>query len=319
MLNKNLKIAVLTGGPSEEHEVSLKSGKNVFDELTKNGYSTELIVLGKGLNLKSGDDSFQFPEYLKKFDIVFNALHGEFGEDGKIQKIFDETEIAYTGSGEKASAIGMDKWLSREIFKKNGLVVPESQLVNADDIHLDSEFPVVLKPKDGGSSFGVFIIENKTDLKEKTAEIFKRYKEAIIEEYLKGREFTCGVIEKQGEVFPLPIVEIRPKNKNGFFDYEAKYTTGMSEEIVPAEIDDNLRSLIQKAAITAHNAIGCEVYSRSDFILTDKELYILEINTLPGFTATSLIPQSALAAGIGKIELIEHIIEASFKKFLTTC
>lgn len=314
-MEKQLRIGVLMGGPSAEHDVSLNSGENAARALKERGYAATPLILSHAMELTENEKLISFPDGLNEYGAIFNALHGTFGEDGQIQKILDDLKIPYTGSGAKSSALGMDKWKSRELFKKHGLSVPQSQIIKKSDAPPDISFPAVIKLPASGSSHGVFIISSREELEEKSAGLFRETDEIIIEDYLKGREFTCGILEKDGNLIALPVVEIRPAQTHAFFNYTAKYTDGGATEIVPAPIDVALTERIQKAALTAHEAIGCHVYSRSDFIVVDNAPYILEINTLPGMTAHSLLPKAAAAAGIAFPDLVETILLSSLAHF----
>ena len=316
LMKETLRIGVLMGGPSVEHDVSLNTGNNVMRALANKGYRHDPLILSSTKELSVHDKAVSFPNDMKHYDIIFNALHGTFGEDGELQTILDMLGISYTGSGAEASALGMDKWKSREIFKKTGLSVPASQILQRSDIIPAISFPAIVKPRASGSSQGVHIVATEKELREKCSNIFTQGSDIIIEEYLQGREFTCGVLEKDGVLIALPVVEIRPATAHAFFDYTAKYTDGgATEMIVSAPIDTDLTERIQRAAHTAHTALGCRVYSRSDFIVVDDVPYILEINTLPGLTAHSLLPKSAAAAGISFADLIELILTSSLAHF----
>ena len=309
-----LKIGILGGGPSVEHEVSLASGRNVLKYINRKKYKPHFLLFTKNKKLFWGKKQIPFPLGLKKFDVIFNALHGTFGEDGTLQKILDREGIKYTGSGARASALGMDKWASKRLFKKAGLAVPQSKLfVGLPHSHILENvkmWQIIVKPRSGGSSVGVTIARSAAELRNKLREIL-RVDDAIVEEYLPGKEFTAGVLEYGGKLRALPIVEIKPKAKYKFFDYEAKYKTGASEEIVPAKISKILARKIQNAALCAHKAVGAKTYSRSDFMLHNGKPYILEINTLPGLTKNSLVPKAARAAGISFTQLIGIIIESA--------
>lgn len=315
-MSGKIKVGVLMGGPSSEREVSLDSGKNVFTALDPEKFQGTPLILDENLNLSSEEKRLKFPDDLGSFDIIFNALHGEFGEDGQIQYILEKLKVPYTGSGIEASSLGMDKWASYEVFRKEGLEVPKEELLAGEfENNLQRDFPLVVKPRNGGSSLGVFIVKDRMDLARRIENALEFDDELVIQEYIQGREFTCPVLEAGGKIKALPVIEIKPKSEYEFFNYEAKYKTGASDEIVPAKITQDLALKIQKASVLAHKILRCRVYSRSDFILDGKELYILELNTLPGLTRNSLVPKAALAAGILFPELIEIIIENSFKYF----
>src|SRR3989344_6433614 len=311
---ERLKVGVLMGGPSGEHEVSLSTGKNVLTALNPEKFIGTPLILGEDLGLMTLDKKLKFPDDLVNFDVIFNALHGEYGEDGQIQYILEGLGVPYTGSEVEASSVGMDKWRSDEIFKKGGLCVPYEELVVGDfKDSLSREFPLVVKPRSGGSSLGVFIVKDRMDLAKRIKDAREFDDELIIQKYITGREFTCPVLEMDGKIKALPIVEIKPKPQYVFFDYEAKYKSGASDEIVPAKIDQGLALEIQKSSILAHKLLGCRIYSRTDFIWDGVKLYVLELNTLPGFTENSLVPKSAKAAGISFSRLIEIIIESSLR------
>ncbi|MDO8663956.1 MAG: D-alanine--D-alanine ligase [Candidatus Liptonbacteria bacterium] len=319
--SKKLKIAVLFGGSSREHEVSIKSGENVAAHLDKNKYEVKRILIdGKG--------NWQIPpSQLKKHaDLAFIALHGGYGEDGSVQDILEIHKIPYTGSGVGASALGMNKFLSLRHFRDGGLETPQTHLFDKSDWQenkntiLDSirhyvGFPAVLKPNREGSSFGVSIALNLDDAADALGEIFSAGKEAIAQPYIQGREMTCAVIDhgSYGSEFALLPTEIIPK-KNKFFDYDSKYESGGAEEITPPlNLTENLIKELRKTAITAHRLIGARSFSRTDMIL-DKNgnIFVLEINTIPGLTEQSLLPKAAEASGIPFSKILDKIIESSF-------
>ena len=303
------------GGPSTEYEVSLNSGKNVFKAINPAKFISSLAVLSKSLKLKINNQAAKFPEDLKSFDIVFNAMHGQFGEDGQIQAILDKINVPFTGAGAVASSLAMDKWASREVFRKSKIRIPLGKLILAPGEISKINLPAVLKPRNGGSSVGVSIVKSKKELLKKIKETFRYDSEVVVEKYLVGREFTCGVLEIKGKLKALPVIEIRPKEKYEFFDYEAKYKTGATDEIVPAPISVKLSREIQRLALKIHRALKCRVYSRSDFIWHKNKLYTLELNTLPGLTQNSLLPKSARVAGLDFPKLIETIIFSSLRYF----
>lgn len=288
---KKINLAVLMGGRSSEHEISLITGENVIKYLDKKKYNIKPIVISK-----KGEWS---TEELKSIDVVFNAMHGEYGEDGTIQKILDDLGIKYTGSGVLASALGMDKIKSYEIFKLHGLTVPRETTVGK----------VVVKPSCLGSSVGISIVDNKKDFKKAIKKAKEKCDTVIIEEHIDGKEVTCGIIDnfKGQKYFALPVTEIVPPDGR-FFDYEVKYD-GSTQEITPARISKELTKKIQEQSIKAHQILGCKGYSRVDFIIDKKnKIYILEVNTLPGLTSESLLPKAAKEAGIEFSELLDIII-----------
>ncbi|MEX2090642.1 MAG: D-alanine--D-alanine ligase, partial [Candidatus Paceibacterota bacterium] len=301
------------GGPSSEHEVSLATGQNVLEGLDRSQYEPLGVkILKTGQWFLSGKPTT--PEKVFKLcDVFFNALHGYYGEDGKIQALLDHNKIKYTGSGVAASAIAMDKFHSREIFKLAGMNVPKTlKLLKGENysarlqffINKIIKFPVVVKPSSNGSSVGVQIVDLPAGRQETTAALdkaiaaaFKLDKEILVEEFIKGRELTCGVLDPVGA---LPVTEIIPMKDHRFFNYQAKYKTGHANEITPAPLDDVLYKKVQDIAVRAHQMLGCRGYSRTDMILKQGNgtIYILETNTLPGLTKNSLLPKAAQSAGL---------------------
>ncbi|MDD2703530.1 MAG: D-alanine--D-alanine ligase, partial [Candidatus Omnitrophica bacterium] len=233
-------------------------------------------------------------------DCAFIALHGRFGEDGGIQTLLDEMGIAYTGSDAASSRLAMDKVASRFAFEKAGLHVPRSRLLNRGaqstdepDVYQSAEFPVVVKPAAQGSSIGLSIVDRQDGLRKALEEAFRFDERVLVEEYIAGREVTVGILDD----YPLPVIEIIPKKR--FFDFEAKYQKGFTDYIVPAQIEAPLAKICQDAAVAAHTALGCFGCSRVDLIISgDGRPYVLEVNTIPGLTETSLLPKAAGAAGI---------------------
>ncbi|HDH31409.1 MAG TPA: D-alanine--D-alanine ligase [Candidatus Wolfebacteria bacterium] len=316
-MKKKLKIGVLMGGPSAEHDISLKTGEMIIKNLNKDKYFIFPCVISKKEIWLENGKKIPAKKFLKKVDLIFNAMHGEFGEDGVIQKLLEQYKIAYTGSGPKSSRLAMDKIASRKLFKSAGLNIPM----------ITTNPPLIVKPIGRGSSIGMTIVYKKSQLK-KAINLAKKYdKKILAEEYLSGREFTCGIIEnyKGKKFFALPITEIIPNKKYKFFDYEAKYKKGASNEITPAKISNKLTKEIQKQSIIAHKILKCRHYSRSDFIINPirngisnrinkDKIYILELNTLPGMTETSLLPQSAALVGLEFPKLLDKIISLALKK-----
>jgi D-alanine-D-alanine ligase len=302
-----IRVAVLRGGPSPEHDVSLRTGAMVFKHLNRTRYAPKLITISK-----RGAWPVSFAELNEKFDIVFNALHGTYGEDGELQKVLDEYGIPYTGSGERASRVGMDKVASMQVFKKAGIRVPKYVVVSKNSVPR-VQVPIVVKPANCGSSVGVSIVREKKDLPRAIARALTYAPRVIVQKFIAGTEVTCGVIEKNGKLFALPPTEIVPVG-SVFFDYRAKYVKGGSDEITPARISQHAAKRVQRLAIKAHRAIGATGYSRTDVILENNSPYILEINTLPGLTAGSLLPKAAAAARIPFAKLLDIIIESAPKR-----
>jgi D-alanine-D-alanine ligase len=256
-------------------------------------------------------------------DCVFLSLHGPFGEDGRIQGLLDVIGIPYAGSGCAASALAMDKIRAKTVASAAGIRVAKHVIFSHRDWEADANavltrvetelgFPCVLKNPYQGSSLGLAIPENEVQFSEAMNEVRGFGLTFLVEKFLKGTEVTCGVLDIDENTGPvaLPVTEIRPV-KSGYFDYQAKYTPGASDEITPAEIDDAMTEQVQAMAVRAHKAIGCEGFSRSDMILVDGDAYWLEVNTIPGFTETSLLPQGTAAAGISFTEFLTKVIEAA--------
>lgn len=303
---KNKKVALLYGGYSSEREISIKSGKAVENSLKK-----------LSLNYKVFDpiNREKFIKELTEFnpDVVFIALHGKGGEDGTIQGVLEFLGYKYTGSGIKASSIAMDKAITKDILKNYDIPMANWMVLNDNDginilneklKKLNNRFPKVVKPSEEGSSIGVNIVNSKDDLIEAVKNSFKYGKKVLVEDFIKGREITVGILN--GE--PLEIVEI--KVISGFYDFKNKYLSDETEYICPAEIEDSLYKGIQKIAVDIYSIIGCKGAVRVDFILgEDKIPYFLEINTIPGMTDHSLLPKAAKVKGIDFDNLILKILE----------
>ncbi|WP_027964485.1 D-alanine--D-alanine ligase family protein [Halalkalibacillus halophilus] len=309
-----MNIAVLYGGTSKEREVSLSTGKGVIDALKELGHSVKDIDFDP-TNIKGLIDQ------LTDTDIVFIGLHGKQGEDGTVQGLLDLLGKPYVGSGVLASSLAMDKTRAKQVFQMNEIPTAYSQSytskMNVDAVieNIKSQFklPFVVKPNQEGSTLGLTIINEYDQLEEAVSLAFEHDFSIIVETFVKGRELTVAVIGNQGNEQALPIIEIIPKSD--FYDYEAKYAVGGSEHIVPAKIDDDLTEQIQQYAITAHQELGCETYSRVDFILDpERGPVILEVNTLPGMTPTSLYPDAASAVGINYQEMIKKFLELTSEK-----
>jgi D-alanine-D-alanine ligase len=323
-----IKVAVLCGGPSSEWEVSMRSGTEVLKHLPKEKYDAKLIHITpdgrwmildrtKALPLKLfGEDGRAIKSDLRKFDIAFIALHGAFGEDGTVQAILEAIGLPYTGSGILASALGMNKLKTTEIAEAAGLLVPKTLIVSNEEAKREIKkifkYPLVIKPNGSGSSMGVSIVREDKELGPAISKALQDGGTAVAQQYIKGRELTCGVLGNTGkDLIALPPVEII--SKNTFFDYEAKYTSKATEEVCPAKLPKNLERKIQELAIRAHRAIGADGLTRSDFILVKDKLYFLEINTSPGMTEASLCPKEARAMGWEMGEFLDMIVELALK------
>ena len=298
------KVLVVMGGFSAERDVSLVTGKGVSEALIRSGYQVISYDLRNG---------FDFVDVLKKEkpDVVFNALHGNFGEDGEIQGLLDILQIPYTHSGLKASALGMDKNLTKVIAGANGLKIAPSQQLTYKEYKqkgTNIEMPYVIKPISDGSSVGVFIIKKEEDKKAVFYEDDNR--ELMVEKFIEGQELTVSVLDGKA----LGVTEMRPKTE--FYDYEAKYTDGMTQHILPAEISEDVYKQAQKYAEILHVALKCNTVSRSDFRYNPKDgIVLLEINTNPGMTPLSLVPEQAKFAGISYDEICKILVEkATYRK-----
>lgn len=297
-MSKFKKICLLKGGISTEREVSLASAKEFAEALRELQYDfVEFDFLG---------DYAAMSRFLRaeSVDCVLNGLHGGVGEDGNVQAVLDFMRMPYTHSGVIASALAMNKKLSREMFAKNGLPIAEGRVVEWKSFlqNPDFEYPFVVKEIDGGSSAGVFIVNNSEELHEIN---WKYDDNVLIEKYIPGRELTVGVMSGAA----LEVTEIFVKT--GFYDYHNKYASGGSFHELPAKIPENIRKQVMEMALKAHNVLGCREISRSDFRYDDKEgkLYILEVNSQPGMTKTSLLPEQAKFVGISFNELVQYMIE----------
>ncbi len=312
------------GGPSEEHEVSLSTGKNILGNLDRSKYEVIPVKISKKGQWFLNGKTVDLAEALRSADIVFNALHGTFGEDGTIQALMDYHKTRYTGSGIVASALAMDKLRSREMFKLAGLCVPKTLKLRKGEncdarltffLNKITSLPVVVKPCSNGSSVGVTIVNNQEDLARGINEAFKYDEKVLVEEFIKGRELACGVLDNfdNQPVAALPVTEINPLNGHKFFDYDAKYKDGHSNETTPAQLDSVIYGKAQEIALTAHQLLGCRGYSRTDMIWTpgNNDIYVLETNTLPGLTKNSLLPKAAQAAGLTFGKLLDKVIESS--------
>lgn len=349
-----MKIVVLAGGLSTERDVSFKTGEMVTKALRENGHQVILLDVFMGYSDKEEDltgifdraeavsvkvaaipetapnlekvkaqrkdqsDNFFGPnviELCRMADIVFMALHGENGENGKIQAAFDLFDIRYTGTGYLGSALAMNKGMAKQLFLENGIPTPRGTSLKRGEDAAKIEtcgihFPCVVKPCSGGSSIGVSIVHDKAEYEQALKEAFRWENELVIEEYVKGREFSVGVIDFQA----LPIIEIAPVE--GFYDYKNKYKAGSTVETCPAELSEQITKEMQGYAEKVAEVLGLNTYSRTDFLLdAEDHIFCLEANTLPGMTPTSLLPQEAKVTGVDFNQLCEKLIESSMRKY----
>lgn len=300
------RIGVLMGGPSREREISLRSGKAVCRSLAGAGYD---VV---GIDINSDNDAENIRRIqAEKISCAFIALHGRYGEDGRIQQLLDVLNIPYTGSGSRASRQAMDKVASYRIFESQRLHVPHFAVIEKETSgppEVSFPFPWVVKPVSQGSSIGLSVIDDIRDFEPAYRAAAAADSRVIVEEFIAGTEITVGILGDSA----LPVIEIRPKKR--IFDFEAKYSHGLTEYIVPASIDASSAALAQEHALTAHRALGCSCFSRVDFILKDGVPYILEVNTIPGLTDTSLLPKAALHEGIEFLQLCQRMLNFAYEK-----
>lgn len=342
-----MKIVVLAGGTSTERDVSLVTGSMIYKALQENGHEVVLLdvylgyeeadydkvfELKKDWSEKIGAISSENPDIAQvkalrkdnpecaigphvidicsKADIVFLALHGQNGEDGKIQAMFDLMDIKYTGTDYLSSAIAMDKAISKEFFVKNQIPTPSGITVEAGETVDWNYYPCIVKVNCGGSSVGVYRADDEAQLQDALTKAFTFEKRVLIEEFIEGREFSIGVLDGKA----LPIIEIAPKV--GFYDYKNKYQAGSAIETCPAELSEEVTKAMQACAEKVYEALRLQTYVRIDFRMNGKEqFYCLEANTLPGMTPTSLLPQEAAAVGMDFHALCEEIIRISLKKY----
>ncbi len=301
---KEKKIGVLMGGLSAEREVSLKSGAAVLKSLLALGYDAIAIDVGRDVAQRLADEGVE---------AAFIALHGRYGEDGAIQGLLELMAIPYTGSGVLASALAMNKIFAKQAFQSAGLIVAPYQVVCRGEHFsvktLKFPLPVVVKPSQEGSSVGISIVRQEADLAGALLEAFKYDREILVEQFIKGSEVQVGILEDKA----MGAIEIVPKNE--FYDFEAKYSPGMAEHILPARLPADIYQKVLRAGEEAHRALGCSGYSRVDFLVTAEGLcYILEVNTLPGMTDLSLLPEIARGSGIEFDQLVDRVISAATLK-----
>lgn len=309
---KKITLALLAGGISSEREVSLSSGQQVYDALDKEKYDV--------IRYDPQTDIARLVADASRIDAALIILHGPYGEDGTIQGLLDLLGIPYQGSGVLGSALAMNKTSTKLLYEKAGLPVPAYIIVEKGE-SIDPEaviarfgLPLVVKPVVGGSSVGMSIVREQNLLPDAIEKAFEYDHSVMLEEYIDGVELTAGVIGND-DLKAFPLIEIIPDDSHDFFDYEAKYTAGITQEICPARIDAALTIKAQQYAITAHKALFCRGYSRTDMIMKDGEMYILETNTIPGMTANSLLPKAGRVAGYEFGQLLDRLIELGMEEY----
>lgn len=320
------KIAVLRGGPSSEYGVSMLSGNAVLDALKKLDFNyKDIVITKKGEWLDSG---FVKPAHkaLEGVDVVFIALHGEFGEDGQVQRILQKLNIPFTGSSAMSSAIAFNKELTKNTLRDRGIKTPKHRTLSRQEFkdlvsqdRINEEISLIfeeiggelfIKPVSSGSSLGAKHAPSVESFKLAIAEALMHHEQILIEEFIRGREAAVGILSgfRNEEIYRLPVIEIVPKNGAAYFSSDQKYT-GESEQIVPGRFSYHEKSQLADIAALVHEAIDCKHYSRSDFIVRDGDVYFLELNTLPGLTEQSLFPKATASVGLEFSDLVAHLLD----------
>ncbi|XCN75251.1 MAG: D-alanine--D-alanine ligase [Candidatus Electrothrix aestuarii] len=300
-----IRLALIAGGTSGEREVSLRGAAGVEQALNKDKYEV--------LRYDPATDLARLAADAKQVDVAFILLHGIHGEDGTIQGMLELLGIPYQGSGVLGSALAMDKNLAKTMYRLHGLPVASWEMASKEHIANPApllaklNLPVVVKPIRQGSSLGMSVVREAEQLSPALETAFEHDSQVMVEEFIKGREITVGVLGND-ELMPLPLVEVIPDAKYDFFDYEAKYQPGATREVCPAEVDDSIREKAQEYGLKAHQALQLRGYSRTDMIVRDDEIFLLETNTIPGMTPTSLLPQAAAQAGLDFPTLLDRLI-----------
>jgi D-alanine-D-alanine ligase len=305
-LKKKTRIAVLSGGWSKERSVSIKSGEAVLVALNNDKYDSRAFDPKNDLNLlwhKRGE-----------IDLVFNVLHGKFGEDGRMQGLLEVYGLPFVGSGVLSSAMAMNKRVSKEVYRNMGLLVPKEIILQKQGRTSIKKIrdilgtPIVIKPVSEGSSIGISIMESDADIESGIERAFEFDEEILLEEYVEGREITGAVLGRSA-LETLPLIEIVPKENHRFFDFNAKYVAGETNEICPAVLDPSIAEKASEIAKKAHRALGCRDWSRTDMMIRQNQIYVLETNTIPGMTETSLVPLAAKGKGWSLGHLLDRMIE----------
>lgn len=304
-IDTNAKIAVLMGGPSNEAEISRRSGKNIFKALQNLGYkNAELIEV---------DENIAATLRTKNIEFVYNAMHGRFGEDGCIQGMLEVMGIPYTGCGVMASSVCMNKEYTKNILKEAGIPLIKSVLIKKGEDYKEKikelEYPFMLKPVSEGSSIGMYKVNNPEEMAECFEKSAKYGQDVMVEEFIQGKGLTVGVLEDGDMMFATEIIEFRTKTE--WYDYEAKYTAGMTEFIIPAELSEEMTKKVKQIAVDAFKACDCRGVSRVDFMVADDKAYVLEINTSPGMTDLSDLPAQSNAMGIDYDTLVQIILNGA--------
>lgn len=336
--NRKINVIVLMGGPSAEHEVSLATGKKILNALDNNKYNLKPITITKDgkwmlpsadikllengkeenkkeITLLKDEEAVDRLKERKSADVAIIAMHGTYGEDGTTQGLLELAGIPYTGSDVMTSALAINKDMTKRVLRAEGILMPDHIILEKDYSTEDFKrinLPFIVKPNKQGSSVGITIVKNKKQIDLAFKQAFQYDSKIMLEEYLEGREITAAVLGNKNPI-ALPLIEIRPKISD-YFDYRAKYEVGGSEEICPAPLSKSLTKKIQNIAVGVHKTLGCRGVTRSDFILRGNQPYFLEINTIPGMTETSLVPQAAAKAGIPFPKLLDKLIRLALEE-----
>jgi len=319
---QRMRVAVLRGGPSEEYDVSLQTGASVIRALDPKRYEVVDVLISKGGDWLLRGVAREPREIFHMVDVVFVALHGAYGEDGTVQRLMDSTGVRYTGTRAFGSAIAMHKGLTKERLQTHGVKMPRHMVVGRDALQnvigaaasIASMFgpSYIVKPVSGGSSVGTMFAESPLMLEQALRTSLEVYEQVIVEEFIAGKEATCGVVEgfRERGHYALPPIEIR--RTTPVWDYAAKYD-GSVEEVCPGNFSRAEKEEIERLSLLAHHTLGLSHYSRSDFIVAPDGIYFLEVNTLPGLTPTSLLPKALEAIGCTYADFIEHLIQLAHK------
>jgi len=316
------RVGVLRGGPSPEYEVSLKTGSNILANLPDEYEPLDIFISKNGLWHEKGLE--KKPEkILSRIDIVINGLHGKYGEDGEVQKLLEYFKVPYTGSDAISSAVTMNKIATKKVYKNNSIKTPFSMMIPFEElsksaienIYYSMPMPLVVKPSSAGSSIGVYLVYSLLELEEAVVAASQYSPAVLIEEFIPGKEATCGVIEGFRGKTHYTLLPVEIKHHSDFFDYDSKYSSNQTEEICPGNFTTEEAEAISQLAVQAHKALGLRHYSRSDFIVHPRRgIFILETNSLPGLTKKSLIPRSLEAVGGNIKEFLSHLIKTTLRK-----
>lgn len=320
--NVPLRVALLLGGDSSERAISIKTGQAMRAALNELNFDVTTFDVGKVAPTESVPDTTfvawsDLAATLRAngFDVVLPALHGGWGEDGTLQALLEIADLPYVGTAGRGSMIAMDKQLCKLLMREHGLVAPQGFLIEDENAAPPLKGACVVKPNYGGSSVGVSVLQNTSDAEMWRAALKSALSDggaALVEETIEGIEITAPIVGEGAEARSLPLIEVVPQSAGGFYDFEAKYASGGSQHLIPPRLSETVQNQISEHALQAHRALGCRGVSRSDFIVTtDGTAYFLEINTLPGMTGTSLVPDAARAAGISFPQLIQMLVESA--------